>query len=181
MTTTNEDLYVALQELNKLFEKASGILQNLSEPARQALLSRHGEDNNLIHSVLWGCVNSADLIDEIKRIDVIFDADKQEIIDIKKPYKSDQFYFYFVGDDNHNSKIVYVSECEDDVFNASYTSANFVGIVENLVDENTDKDEIERMAAKLWESCEWQDPEVLIDELGIDFFREDHSEAAGLG
>lgn len=172
--TRPTELSNALIELQVLFTNAAAIIETLSDDARDALLNYHSDDTNLIHVIRWGENNSNELIDHLNEGHAAFILkDGQlslEVIDL--PFKAEEFPSS--SDDRFSTETIYVNEYVDSI-ESHYTGEDYVRIITNALGDATHtKDEIEKMAIELWSTCEWQAPETLIDELGIEFFTQDH-------
>jgi hypothetical protein len=174
MTTTSKEVFNALSVLQELYSKADKVLGSLSNEARDAIRNYHDVDANLVHVARWGSSNSEELLDDINKCNTAYIYDKNEgcltLNRIELPFKADEFPSDV---DRMGAEVIYIPE-EAESFTDQMTGNDFIEVIKTALGDLSlyTFGQIEQMADRLWEACEWQSPAALIDELGIDTFKE---------
>lgn len=96
-----------------------------------------------------------------------------------------QGYIYkdFNAFENKTNDICYIPEYgvdDDNTIEDSYTYQDFLDIAKGVFDSNGFEGKPEVLAGKLFEFCDWQSPETLVEEWGDMGEYEDYPEAHGI-
>lgn len=82
-------------------------------------------------------------------------------------------YKNFEAFNNKTTEICYVPELTEDDEEESYTYQDFIDLAKGTFENLGVNGDVEKMAKLLFDSCEWQSPETIIDEwLNSDEFDE---------